>query len=245
MAAYKRVLLKLSGEALASLDPHGGTKQGIDEAMLAKMALDVKTAHDNGIQVCIVVGGGNIFRGVRGVHTHGIDRTTADHMGMMATVINGLALHHAIESYNVPCRIMSAIPMPTVCENYAAPRARHHLEKGRVVIFVAGTGNPYFTTDSAAALRACEMHCDLLLKATKVPGVFDKDPATHPDARFLKAVTYDDALTQRLNIMDATALALLRDNATPLCVFSLYEDNAFMNVLNHEGQFTLITSPGE
>lgn len=240
MTTYTRVLLKISGEALASANPEISSKQGIDNSMLEKIALDVKSVTQNGTQVCLVVGGGNIFRGVKGVSQHGLDRTTSDHMGMMATVINGLALQHSLESVGLESRLMSAIPMPTICESYARPRAVRHLEKGRVVVFSAGTGNPYFTTDSAAALRASEMNCNLLLKATKVRGVFTKDPVKHADATFIPYMTYDHAIEKKIQIMDATALALVRDNHIPIAVFSIYDQNGFAQVLNGQGQFTKI-----
>lgn len=236
---YKRVLLKISGEALSGLT-HSPNQQGIDQEMLHKVASDIRTVVKNGIEVCIVVGGGNIYRGVSGVQNHGIDRTTSDHMGMLATVINAIALQNAIEQQGTPSRVMTAIAMDAIGEFYIRRRAIRHMEKGRVVIFAAGIGNPFFTTDTAAALRALEMDCDLLLKATKVDGVYDKDPKKAPDAIHYNTLTYNDLLTNKLAVMDATAIALVREHNLPLAVFSIYEPNSFLNVLNGIGKFTLI-----
>lgn len=237
--SHKRVLLKISGEALAGRTP--SQNQGLDQAMLHKVAMDVRCVVERGIEVCLVVGGGNIYRGVSGSKEHGIDRATSDHMGMLATVINALALQNAIEHVNVPCRMMSAIPMQTIGEVYIRRRAIHHMEKGRVVIFSAGSGNPFFTTDTAAALRALEMGCDLLLKATKVDGVYDKDPMKYPDAVHYDTLNYSDLLSQKLEVMDATAVALIREHNLPLAVFSIYEENSFINVLDGITKYTLIT----
>ncbi len=239
---YKRVLLKLSGEALASLGPSQTQCHGLHQGMLEKVAADIKNVYDTGVQISLVVGGGNIYRGIQGMHHTGLDRSTSDHMGMLATVINGLALQNAIEQTGVPCRLMSSIPMPTLCESYSQRRAMHHLEKKRVVIFAGGTGNPFFTTDSAAALRANEMGCDLLLKATKVPGVFCSDPAKNENAQLFKTLTYAQVLEKKLKIMDTTAIALIEDSHIPIAVFSIYEPNGFAHVLNNQGPFTLIQS---
>lgn len=239
---FKRVLLKISGEALASIRPEvESDTYGISQEMLEKIAIDVQEVYDLGIQICIVVGGGNIFRGVHGVSKHNIDRATSDHMGMLATVINGLALQNAIEGEGIPCRLMSAIPMNTVAQHYVRQRAIRHLEKGRVVIFVAGTGNPYFTTDTAATLRATELGCDLLLKATKVKGVFTKDPVQFSDAEFIPHMTYADVLEKKINIMDATAITLAQENKIPMRIFSIYEKNSFPDVMKNVGQFTKIS----
>ncbi|MEI8296112.1 MAG: UMP kinase [Alphaproteobacteria bacterium] len=236
---HSRVLLKISGEALAPPEPLS-SPHGIDPAMLEKLGLDIKNVHDSQIEICIVIGGGNIFRGDSGSETHGIDRATSDYMGMLATVINALALQSALEALDVPCRVMTAIPMPTIGEPYIRRRAIRHLEKKRVVIFAAGTGNPFFTTDTAAALRASEMGCDLLLKATKVDGVYSDDPTKNAQAVFYPTLNYHDVLFNGLNIMDATAVALARENHVPIAVFSIYDTNGFSNVLKKQGRFTLI-----
>ncbi len=238
---YKRVLLKISGEALASIDPEGDKNLGIDQKMLEKIAQDIKVVYDQGIEVCLVVGGGNIYRGVHGMARHGMDRTTSDHMGMLATVINGMALQHAVESQGLSCRLMSAIPIPTVGESYIRRRAIRHMERGRVVLFVGGTGIPYFTTDTTAALRASEMNCDLILKATKVQGVYTKDPAYHNDAEFLPHLTYDEVLAKNLKVMDTAAIVLASENHIPIAVFSIYEENGFAKVVNGQGHFSLIS----
>lgn len=239
---FKRVLLKISGEALACPNPLNEKKvYGISQEMLEKIALDIQEVHDLGIQVCVVVGGGNIYRGAHGATKHNIDRTTSDHMGMLATVINGLALSNALEAEGVPSRLMSAIPMNTIAQPYVRQRAIRHLEKGRVVIFVAGTGNPYFTTDTAAVLRATEMGCDVMLKSTKVDGVYDQDPFEHDDAVFYDTLTYADVLNRNLSIMDATAITLAQENQLPLRVFSIYRKNSFPDVIKNVGPFTKIS----
>lgn len=238
--SYKRVLLKISGEALAGENP-AEASMGIGQHMLTKLALDIQKVASKGVQVCLVVGSGNIWRGVTGADQLGIDRSTSDHMGMLATVINALALQNTIEHYGLPCRMMTAIPMAAVGEPYIRRRAISHMEKGRVVIFAAGTGNPFFTTDTAAALRALEMDCDLVLKATKVDGVYDKDPQLYPNAIHYPSLSYTDVLTKQLGIMDATAIALMRENALPLAVFNIFEKNGFENVIAGKGKFTLIS----
>jgi uridylate kinase len=212
---FKRILIKLSGEALM-----GDQTFGISPDTLKYVAEEVKTVHDMGVQVAIVVGGGNIFRGIA-ASSYGMDRTSADHMGMLATVINSLALQDALETNGMHTRVQSAISMHEVAEPYILRRAIRHLEKGRVVIFGAGTGNPYFTTDTAAVLRAMEIHAEILLKATKVDGIYDSDPEKNKDAKLLKSVTYREALEQQLRIMDLTAISLAMDNQLPLSVFSL------------------------
>ncbi|WP_032112293.1 UMP kinase [Candidatus Paracaedibacter symbiosus] len=236
---YKRVLLKISGEALSSLTP--GQHQGINQGMLNKVANDIRNVVNLGIDVCIVIGGGNIYRGVSGSKSHGIDRATSDHMGMLATVINALALQNAIEHEGMLCRVMTAIPMQAIGEFYIRRRAIRHMEKGRVVIFAAGTGNPFFTTDTAAALRALEMGCDLLLKATKVDGVYDKDPKIYPDAIHYDRLSYSNLLSQKLEVMDATAVALVQEHNLPLAVFSIYENDSFLKVLEGTAKHTLVT----
>ena len=215
---FQRVLLKLSGEALM-----GREKFGIDPAILHRMAEEVKSVHGMGVQVALVIGGGNIFRGVAASTQHGMDRASADYMGMMATVMNALAMQDAIERTGLPTRVLSAIEMRELCEPYIRRRAIRHLEKGRVVIFAAGTGNPYFTTDTAAALRAMGIHADVLLKATKVDGIYDKDPLKHSDAVRFSHLTYLEVLQRNLKVMDSTAIALCRDNKLPVIVFDLHQ----------------------
>jgi len=212
---FKRILIKLSGEALM-----GDQSFGISPDTLKYVADEVKSVHSMGVQVAIVVGGGNIFRGIA-ASSYGMDRSSADHMGMLATVINSLALQDALETNGMHTRVQSAISMHEVAEPYILRRAIRHLEKGRVVIFGAGTGNPYFTTDTAAVLRAMEIHAEILLKATKVDGIYDSDPEKNKDAKLLKRVTYREALEQQLRIMDLTAISLAMDNQLPLSVFSL------------------------
>jgi uridylate kinase len=218
---YKRIVLKLSGEVLR------GTKgtEAIDAAILERVCEQVKEIHVLGVQICLVIGGGNIFRGLAGAK-RGVDRTTGDYMGMLATVINGLALMDCLEKMGVTTRVQSAIPMNQIAEPFILRRAMRHLEKGRVVIFVAGTGNPYFSTDTTAALRASEMHADIILKATKVDGIYDKDPAKHSDAVKYDQITFVEALRQRLNVMDSTAFSLCLDNNVPILVFNLNESHA-------------------
>lgn len=235
---HRRVLLKISGQALAGSDSNS---QGINQDMLEKMASEIAQVRDLGVQISIVVGGGNIYRGIAGAKTHGIDRATSDYMGMMATFINALALQNAMEQASIPCRVMCAFPIEAIGETYIRRRAIHHLEKNRVVIFAGGTGNPFFTTDTAASLRASEMGCDLLLKATKVNGVYSADPLTNHTAEFHPTLSYDDVLTRNLGVMDATAIALARENLIPVAIFSIYETGGFAKVIRGEGNFTLIT----
>ena len=217
---YKKILLKLSGEALM-----GDQEFGISSDVIASYAKQIKAIVDLGVEVSIVIGGGNIFRGLSGA-AHGVDRVTGDHMGMLATVINSLALQNSIEKLGVPTRVQTAIEMPKVAEPFIKRRAQRHLEKGRVVIFGAGTGNPYFTTDTAAALRAIEMETDVVIKATKVDGIYDKDPVKYPDAKKYETVTYNEVLAKDLKVMDATAISLCRENKLPIIVFnSLIEGN--------------------
>lgn len=236
---YKRVLLKISGESLAG---QSSGSQGIDQGMLEMIASEVKPVREAGVDVCVVVGGGNIYRGVQGVTDHKIDRATSDYMGMLATMINALALQNAFESANIPCRVMSALPLNSVAEPYIRRRAIHHMENGRVVIFAAGTGNPFFTTDTAAALRASEMGCSLLLKATKVKGVYCSDPLKNEKAVFYPKLTYDDVLSKNINVMDATAITLTRENGIPIAVFSIFTPGEFLRVLQGIGTFSLITN---
>ncbi len=232
---YKRVMVKVSGEGLM-----GPESYGLHKATVLDIARDIKSVAEMGHEVCLVIGGGNIFRGVS-VAAEGMDRTSADYMGMLATVINALAVQNALESVGVATRVQSAIEMNEVCEPYIRRRAERHLEKGRVVIFAAGTGNPYFTTDSAAALRAAEMHCDALLKATQVDGVYSADPKTNPNATRYDRLTFDTVLAQGLRVMDTSAIALARDNGMPIIVFKMQGDASVTQVLKGEGNFTVIT----
>jgi uridylate kinase len=225
---YNRVLLKLSGEALM-----GSGEYGIDPAVPQRIAENIKPAWDAGVQIAVVVGGGNIFRGVSGAAA-GMDRAQGDNMGMLATVINAIALQDCFERNGMDCRVMSAIEMREVAEPYIRRRAIRHLEKGRVVIFAAGTGNPYFTTDTAAALRACEIDAQVLMKATKVSGIFDADPVTNPEAKKFDTITYAEVLSRGLKVMDATATALCQDNKMPIMVFSMEETEAFAKALRGE-----------
>lgn len=234
---YSRVLLKISGQALAGVDSQS---QGINQAMLEKMAAEIAQVRALGVEVCVVVGGGNIYRGITGAKAHGMDRATSDYMGMMATIINAMALQNAIEQADMHCRVMCAFHIEAIGETYIRRRALRHMEKGRVVIFAGGTGNPFFTTDTAAALRASEMGCDLLLKATKVDGVYSADPTKDKTATFHPFLSYDDVLSRNLGVMDATAIALARENLIPIAIFSIYEKGGFAKVVCGEGNFTLI-----
>ena len=232
---YARVLLKVSGEALM-----GESNYGIDVGTVDRIAADVKEAADSGTQICMVIGGGNIFRGLAGA-AKGIDRATADYMGMLATVMNALAMQAALDRSGLPSRVQSAIPMSSVCEPYIRRRAIRHMEKGRVVIFAAGTGNPFFTTDTAAALRAAEMNCDALLKATQVDGVYSADPKKYPDAVRYESLSYHEVLARDLAVMDASAISLSRENGIPILVFSLHDRGALAQVLRGQGRATIIT----
>jgi len=231
---YKRILLKLSGEALM-----GGEKYGIDTGTLAQIASEVKEVHDLGVEVALVLGGGNIFRGVSGA-AKGMDRSSADYMGMLATVINSLAMQDALEKLGLETRVQSAIEMREIAEPYIRRKAIRHLEKGRVVIFAAGTGNPYFTTDTAAALRAMEIRADVMLKATKVEGVFTSDPVKDPNAKLYRSLSYMDVLQKELKVMDATAVSLGMDNGLPLVVFDLTARGNILRVVRGENVGTLV-----
>lgn len=233
---YKRLLLKLSGEVLM-----GSGQFGIDPETVQRVAEEVKEAKDAGYELCLVIGGGNIFRGIAGA-ARGLDRTTGDYMGMLATIMNALAMQNALEQLGVETRVQSAIPMATVCEPYIRRRAVRHLEKGRIVIFAAGTGNPFFTTDSGAALRAAEMNCDALFKGTSVDGIYDADPKQVPDARRFDTVTYDTVLAENLKVMDASAVALCRENDIPIIVFNIRERGNLAHVLRGEGIATTVQS---
>ena len=236
MPAVKRVLLKLSGEVLMGDQPFG-----IDPATVASLAAEVKAAKDGGLEICLVIGGGNIFRGMAGAAA-GMDRAQADYMGMLATVMNALAMQNALEQIGVNTRVQSAVQMDQVCEPVIRRRAERHLEKGRVVIFAAGVGSPYFTTDSGAALRAAEMKCDALLKGTSVDGVYDDDPKTNPNATRFDTVSYDRVLADNLKVMDASAVALCRDNDIPIVVFSIREQGNLARVLAGDGVQTIVRS---
>ena len=233
---FSRVMIKLSGEALL-----GSKEFGIDSDVVDKIALDVVNVAKNNIEVCIVVGGGNIFRGVAGA-SQGIERGTADSMGMLATVINALAIQNSIEKHNIPSRVLSAVPMQTVCEPFIRRKAIRHLEKGRIVIFAGGTGNPYFTTDTAAALRAAEMNCTVLMKGTKVDGVYTSDPVKDKNAERYENITYSRVLSDNLGIMDASAISLARDNSIPIIVFSIHAKNALVSIINGESKKTIISN---
>ncbi|AQS88351.1 uridylate kinase [Neoasaia chiangmaiensis NBRC 101099] len=231
---YRRVLLKVSGEALM-----GQGSFGIEPGMVEMIADDIAAVSRSGVQVCLVIGGGNIFRGVAAA-AKGMDRTQGDYAGMLATVINALMMQNALERAGIDTRVMSAIQMSAIAEPYIRRRAVRHMEKGRVVIFAAGTGNPFFTTDTAAALRANEMECDVLFKGTQVDGVYSADPRRHPDAQRYDSLSYQDVLARQLNVMDAAAISLARENALPIVVFDIHSAGAFPKVLRGEGRFTKI-----
>jgi uridylate kinase len=232
---YKRLLLKLSGEALM-----GKGSYGFDMAVAQRLAGDVAEAVRAGCVISVVVGGGNIFRGMQGA-AKGMDRATADYMGMLATVMNALAFQNALEQHGIGARVLSAIPMPTVCESYVRPKALHHLAQGRVVIFAAGTGNPFFTTDTTAALRAVEMGCDAVAKATQVDGIYTADPKKDPTATRYDRLTYAEVLAKDLKVMDGAAIALARDNQLPVIVFSIEEPGNLLKVLRGEAKATVVT----
>jgi uridylate kinase len=233
---YKRIVIKLSGEVLS-----GNSDDPINADVVESLCLQVKEIHDLGVQVCVVIGGGNIFRGLSG-EKRGVDRTTGDYMGMLATVINGLALMDCLEKNGVQTRVQSAIPMNQIAEPFILRRAIRHLEKGRVVIFVAGTGNPFFTTDTTAALRASEMHAEIVLKATKVDGVYDKDPKKHDDAVKFDHITFVDVLHRRLNVMDSTAFSLCMDNNVPILVFDLADEHGILKAVLGQKIGTLVNN---
>ena len=232
---YGRVLLKISGEALM-----GSQNYGIEIGTVERIAADVKEACTDRVQLCLVIGGGNIFRGLAGA-ADGIERATADYMGMLATVMNALAVQAVLERIGVPTRVQSAIPMESVCEPYIRRRAMRHMEKGRVVIFAAGTGNPFFTTDTAAALRAAEMNCAAMLKGTQVDGVYSADPKRDANAQRYETLTYHDVLARDLQVMDASAISLSRENRIPIIVFSIHDRGALAAVLKGKGRCTIIT----
>jgi uridylate kinase len=231
---YHRVLLKLSGESLM-----GDRFSGINPESIDRICEEIKDVYEKGVQVCLVIGAGNIFRGVSDA-AKGIERTSADYMGMLATVMNALAVQSVLEGKGVATRVQSAIPMATVCEAYIRRRAVSHLEKNRIVIFAGGTGNPFFTTDTAAALRAVEMNCDALLKGTQVDGVYDSDPRNNKDAKRFQTLSYQDALTQNLKVMDTSAIVLARENNVPILVFSIHNPGGLADVVFGEGIYSII-----
>lgn len=231
---YKRVLLKLSGEAMM-----GDQQFGFDYSSIKKMCEDVKTAVDSGAEICVVIGGGNLCRGAT-LASMGIERASGDYMGMLATVMNALALQSVLEGIGVSTRVQSAIPMPTVCEQYIRRRAIRHMEKGRVVIFAAGTGLPYVTTDTNSALRAVEMNCDAIIKATQVDGVYSADPKKDPTATRFDRIDYKDVLTRDLKVMDAAAISLARENKIPIIVFNIHSPSEFQKVLEGTGKCTIV-----
>ncbi len=231
---YKRILLKLSGEGLM-----GDKSFGMSAEVIDNLARQIKDVHDAGVEICLVVGGGNIFRGAKEA-SKGMNRTVADHVGMLATVMNALYLQNALEKIGVQARVLSGLNIPEVCEHYIYRRALRHLEKGRVVIFAAGTGNPYFTTDTGAALRASEMQCDVILKSTQVDGVYDSDPKKNPDAKRYDAVSYDEVIEKQLKVMDIAAVALARENNIPVVVFAQSGEDALAKAVSGEGNFTII-----
>ena len=231
---YKRLLLKLSGEALM-----GQSRHGIDPQVIQRLAQEIHTVAAQGVQLGLVIGGGNILRGA-GMAAQGVSRVSGDHMGMLATVINALAMQDALEKSATPCRVMSALSMNQVCESYTTRGAIRHLEQGRVVIFAAGTGNPFFTTDSAASLRAIEIGADIMLKATKVDGVYSADPVTHPDATLYQRISFDAALEQKLGVMDATALVLCSEHDMPVRVFNVFEAGHLGRIVDGQDVGTLV-----
>ncbi len=231
---YKRILLKLSGEGLM-----GDKNFGMSADVIRSLAAQVKEVHDSGVQVCLVVGGGNIFRGAKEA-VNGMNRTVADQLGMLATVMNALALQDALEKQGAEVRVMSGIHIPSACENFVYRRALRHLEKNRIIIFAGGTGNPHFTTDTGAALRASEMQCDALLKATQVDGVYDSDPRKNPNAVRYDAVTYDEVINKHLAVMDTTAVALAQENNIPIIVFAQSGERALADAVSGKGNFTIV-----
>ena len=231
----KRILIKLSGEALL-----GKSKFGIDVSVLSFISSEIKNIFKKNYQICIVVGGGNIFRGIKG-ESQGIDRSTSDYMGMLATIMNALSLQSSLEQISVPTRVQSAISMSQIAEPYIRRKAIRHLEKNRIVIFAAGTGNPFFSTDTAASLRASEMNCSLIIKATKVDGIYDKDPVTNQDAKFFKEISYSDVLNSELKVMDSTAISLAKESKIPILVTNINKENSILEAINGIGKFSKIS----
>ena len=233
-AKLKRVLLKISGESLMGVGSYG-----IDVSTVDRVAKEISQVCKLGIEICLVIGAGNIFRGLSGAAA-GMDRASADYMGMLATVMNSLAMQNSLERLGFQTRIQSAISMTEVCETYTRRRAIRHMEKNRIVIFAAGTGNPYFTTDTAAALRASEMDCDAIFKGTKVDGIYDKDPIEHKEANKFEKITYSEVLSKNLRVLDSSAVSLARDNNIPIIVFSIKENNGFLNILKGKGSCSVV-----
>ena len=233
-AKLKRVLLKISGESLMGVDSYG-----IDVSTVDRVAKEISQVCKLGVEICLVIGAGNIFRGLSGAAA-GMDRASADYMGMLATVMNSLAMQNSLERLGFQTRIQSAISMTEVCETYTRRRAIRHMEKNRIVIFAAGTGNPYFTTDTAAALRASEMDCDAIFKGTKVDGIYDKDPIEHKEAKKFEKITFSDVLSKNLRVLDSSAVSLARDNNIPIIVFSIKENNCFLNILKGKGSYSVV-----
>ena len=231
----KRILLKLSGEALMGSSPYG-----IDVASISSIAREVKKVHKLGYQICIIIGGGNIFRGIKGA-SEGIDRSTSDYMGMLATVMNALSFQSCLEKIKIPTRVQSAITMAQIAEPYIKRKAVRHLEKKRIVIFAAGTGNPFFSTDTAASLRASEMNCSLIIKATKVDGIYNKDPIRFKDAKLLKKITYNEVINNNLRVMDLTAISLAKESNIPILVTNIFKRNCLISVLNQTGKYSKIS----
>ncbi len=231
---YKRVLLKISGESLMGVGAFG-----IDVSTVDRVAKEIAQACSLGVEVCLVIGAGNIFRGLSGAAA-GMDRASADYMGMLATVMNSIAMQNSLERINIQTRVQSAISMTEVCETYTRRRAIRHMEKGRIVIFAAGTGNPYFTTDTAAALRASEMDCDAIFKGTMVDGIYDKDPKKSNDAKKFESISFDKVLANNLKVLDSSAVSLARDNNIPIIVFSIQENDSFLNVIKGKGSYSIV-----
>ena len=230
----KRILLKISGESLM-----GNSDYGVDVSTINKISNEIKKVYKNKYQICLIIGGGNIFRGIKGA-SEGIDRSTSDYMGMLATIMNALSLQSSLEKINVPTRVQSAISMSQIAEPYIRRRALRHLEKNRIVIFAAGTGNPFFTTDTAATLRASEMKCDFLLKATKVDGIYDSDPLKNSKAEKYDKLSYDDVISKNLKVMDITAITLAKENKIPIVVFSILQKDSLIEIIKGNGSFTII-----
>tara|TARA_Y100000590_G_scaffold14382_1_gene17304 strand:+ start:214 stop:921 length:708 start_codon:yes stop_codon:yes gene_type:complete len=234
MINKNRILLKISGEALM-----GKTQFGLDFKTVSYIANEIKEVYKNNYEICLIIGGGNIFRGIQGA-SEGIDRSTSDYMGMLATIINALSMQSVLEKIEVPTRVQSAISMSQIAEPYIRRKAIRHLEKNRIVIFAAGTGNPFFSTDTAAALRASEMNCSMIVKGTKVDGIYDKDPVTNSDAKFFKSISYIDVLNKNLKVMDSTAISLAKDSKIPIIVTNLYNKHSMLNAIRGKGKFSIV-----
>ena len=230
----KRILLKISGESLM-----GNSGYGIDVGTINKISNEIKIVHKKKYQICLIIGGGNIFRGIKGA-SEGIDRSTSDYMGMLATVMNALSLQSSLEKINVPTRVQSAISMSQIAESYIRRRAIRHLEKNRIVIFAAGTGNPFFSTDTAAALRASELDCKFIIKATKVNGIYDSDPIKNKKAKLIKRISYDNVISKNLKVMDLTAISLAKETKIPIYITNIFNKNSLINVLNNKGSYSKI-----